>query len=133
MKRTVAILAVVILALIAPALLLSQTGKAEQPERTANAPAAYIANPTNYKLLGENDLFLVILETKPVGVRDVWHSHMAGAVYYLTDCHQRVYMPDGTSREATREKGSVSWQSATAHSTENLGTADCVMLVVERK
>ena len=98
-----------------------------------NAPPSYVANPANYKVIGENDLFRVILEKKPVGVRDPWHSHMDSAVYNLTDCHQRSYRSDGTTREVTLEKGSVVWQSAMTHSTENIGTSECVMLLVERK
>ncbi len=98
-----------------------------------NAPPSYVANPANYKVIGENDQFRVILEKKPVGVRDPWHSHLDSAVYNLTDCHQVIYLPDGTTREVTREKGSVVWQSAMTHSTENIGTSECVMLLVERK
>jgi hypothetical protein len=37
------------------------------------------------------------------------------------------------AREGTREKGSVVWQAAMAHSTENIGTSECVMVLVERK
>jgi ketosteroid isomerase-like protein len=98
-----------------------------------DAPPSYVANPANYKVIGENDLFRVILETKPVGFRDVLHSHLDSAVYLLTDCHQRTYLPDGNTREGTREKGSVVWQAAMAHSTENIGTSECVMVLVERK
>ena len=98
-----------------------------------DAPPSYVANPANYKVIGENDLFRVILETKPVGFHDVWHSHLASAVYTLTDCHQVSYLPDGTKRERTVEKGSVVWQAAMAHSTENIGTSECVMVLVERK
>jgi hypothetical protein len=116
-------------------VLFQSTNIAEPSSAQAsnNAPPSYVANPANYKVIGENDLFRVILEKKPVGVRDPWHSHLDSAVYLLTDCHQRTYMPDGTTRETTREKGSVVWQAAMTHSTENLGTSECVMLLVERK
>ena len=103
---------------------------AQAPQNTL---PSYVANPANYKVIGENDLFRVILEKKPVGVRDPWHSHLDSAVYNLTDCHQMVYLPDGTTREVTREKGSVVWQSAMTHSTENIGASECEMLLVERK
>ena len=111
----------------------TRIAKPANAQAQMNAPPSYVANPANYKVIGENDLFRVILEKKPVGVRDPWHSHLDSAVYNLTDCHQRSYLPDGTTREVTREKGSVVWQSAMTHSTENIGTSECVMLLVERK
>jgi ketosteroid isomerase-like protein len=107
--------------------------KPANAQASNNAPPSYVANPANYKVIGENDLFRVILEKKPVGVRDPWHSHLDSAVYNLTDCHQMVYLPDGTTRERTLEKGSVVWQAAMTHSTENIGTSECVMLLVEHK
>jgi hypothetical protein len=116
--------------------VLYQNTKIAEPasaQAQQNAPPSYVANPANYKVIGENDLFRVILEKKPVGVRDPWHSHLDSAVYNLTDCHQMVYLPDGTTREVTREKGSVVWQSAMTHSTENIGASECEMLLVERK
>jgi hypothetical protein len=116
--------------------VLFQNTNIAQPanaQASNNAPPSYVANPANYKVIGENDLFRVILEKKPVGVRDPWHSHFDSAVYNLTDCHQVIYLPDGTTREVTREKGSVVWQSAMTHSTENIGASECEMLLVERK
>ena len=113
-----------------------QTTRVLEPvnaQASNTAAPSYVANPANYKVIGENDLFRVILEKKPVGVRDPWHSHLDSAVYNLTDCHQMVYLPDGTTRERTLEKGSVVWQAAMTHSTENIGTSVCVMLLVERK
>jgi len=113
-----------------------QTTKIAEPanaQASNNTPPSYVANPANYKVIGENDLFRVILEKKPVGVRDPWHSHLDSAVYNLTDCHQRSYRSDGTTREVTLEKGSVVWQSAMTHSTENIGASECEMLLVERK
>jgi hypothetical protein len=116
--------------------VLYQQTRISQPasaQTSSNAPPSYVANPANYKVIGENDLFRVILEKKPVGVRDPWHSHLDSAVYNLSDCHQRIYRSDGTTREVTLETGSVVWQSAMTHSTENIGASECEMLLVERK
>ena len=68
------------------------------------APPSYVADPAVYKLLGENDQFRVIMVTKPVGSRDKWHSHLPNTVYAITDCNQRVYTPDGKTRESTRKR-----------------------------
>ena len=99
-----------------------------------NPPPSYIANPANFTLLAENDQFKVIPEKKPVGFRDAWHSHLPLAGYNLTDCHQRIYTPDGEVREATAKAGSVFLRPAEpSHSTENIGTAECDQILVERK
>jgi len=98
------------------------------------APPSYVADPAVYKLLGENDQFLVIMVTKPVGNRDKWHSHLPNTVYQLTDCHQRIYWPDGKTTESTRKAGTVLFQAAIpSHSAENIGKAVCKQLIVERK
>jgi hypothetical protein len=98
------------------------------------APPSYVADPAVYKLVEENNLFRVIMVTKPAGSRDAWHSHLPNTVYNFTDCHQRNYTPDGKHTESTRKAGSVLLQPAIpSHSLENIGKAECKQLIVERK
>ncbi len=93
-----------------------------------------MADSAVYKLVSENDQFRVIMATKAVGQRDAWHSHLPNTVYDLTDCQHRIYTPDGKTIENTAKAGSVFLQSAIpSHSTENIGTAECRQLIVERK
>jgi hypothetical protein len=99
-----------------------------------NAPPSYIADPAAYKLLGENDQFLVVMSKKLAGNRDKWHSHLPNVVYNLTDCHLRIYTPDGKTKELNPKAGSLVFQPAIqSHSAENIGSSECDQLIVERK
>jgi hypothetical protein len=101
---------------------------------TNNAPPSYVADPAAYKLLGQNEQFLVVMSKKLAGSRDKWHSHLPNVVYNLTDCHLRIYTPDGKSKELNPKAGSVVFQPAIpSHSAENIGSAECDQLIIERK
>lgn len=99
-------------------------------------PPSYVAAADVYKLVAENDQFRVILATWKPGQRDAWHSHASPLLSYrLTDCKARVHTPDGKFRDASRDAGTVSFSptSIASHSFENVGTAECRDLIVERK
>jgi hypothetical protein len=99
-----------------------------------NVPPSYVADPAVYTLIIENDQFRVIIAKKPVGHRDAWHSHLPAAVYDLTDCDHRIYTPDGKTIEIRQQAGRAYLQPAIpSHSTENIGTAECDQIIVERK
>lgn len=104
------------------------------PKAAEPAPPSYQASPDSYKVLSENDQFIVIATTRAPGTRDKWHSHKAAAVYWLTDCDQMVYTPDGKVTESKNPAGFVRLQPPIeSHSTENIGPAECRQLIVERK
>jgi mannose-6-phosphate isomerase-like protein (cupin superfamily) len=95
---------------------------------------SYKASPDVYKLLAENDQFRVILQTSKPGQRDQWHSHSALATYRLTDCTQRIHLPDGKYTDAVRKRGEVAFlPTVTSHSFENTGKTVCEAVIVERK
>lgn len=97
-------------------------------------PLSYKASPEAYKLLAENDQFRVILQTSKPGQRDAWHSHSALAIYRLSDCTSRLYLPNGKYTDADRKQGEVAFLPAVvSHSFENTGKTDCEALIVERK
>jgi len=100
-----------------------------------NAPPSYQADPEVYKVIFEDQNFRVILSTRKKGVRDKDHSHpIPSVVYLLTDCTNRVYTPDGKTTENNEKAGTVrAVPLITSHSAENVGPADCQMLIVERK
>lgn len=98
------------------------------------APPSYVADPAVYKLIDQNDQFLVIMVQRPVGHRDAWHSHLPNAVYNLTECANRTYTPDGKTRDTKREAGSTVLQPAIpSHALENIGKTECTQIIVERK
>jgi len=69
-----------------------------------------------------------------VGQRDAWHSHLPLVAYPLTDCHSRLYTPEGKSREIKQKVGDVTFLPVVAsHSSENIGTTECEILIIERK
>ena len=97
---------------------------------------SYKEVPDMYQLLSENEHFRVILATWKPGQRDKWHSHEGpAAIYRLTDCNLRAYTPDGKVVDRPiAKKGSVNFNPViTSHSLENVGTADCQLLIVEKK
>ena len=100
-----------------------------------SAPLSYKASPDVYKLLAENDQFMVILATWKPGQRDVQHSHLPNVAYRLTDCKARLFGPDGkVISEREGKAGSVVLQAAiNSHSFQNTGTTACQILLVERK
>jgi len=100
-----------------------------------DAPLSVHANPEIYKVLAENDEFRVVLATWKPGQRDTWHSHPANASYRLTDCKNKVYLPDGSvARGGEVKAGSVILQKpVVSHSFENVSDKECQSLIVERK
>jgi hypothetical protein len=100
-----------------------------------DAPLSHVADPGVYKVLAENDQFRVVLATWKPGQRDIYHSHPANAVYRLTDCDVRAYGPDNRVIGSSQPKaGSVNLQAPIpSHALENVGTATCQMVIVERR
>jgi len=100
------------------------------------APPSYVADPAVYKLIAENDQYVVVMAKRPVGHKDVWHSHLAQqATYMLTDCRSRAYTPDGKTAEVIQKKGTVTFRSEAmpSHSLENIGKKECEQLIIEHK
>ena len=118
------------------ALLVAVSGlSTPAPVLGQNAAPSYIAAPDVYKLLSENDQFRVILATWKPGQRDAWHSHAGPSVVYrLTDCSNRAYTPGGQVGGRSGKRGDVAFNAIIpSHSLENVGTADCQVVIVERK
>lgn len=96
---------------------------------------SYKASPDVYQLISENEHFRVITSTWKPGQRDAWHSHEGPLVgYRLTDCKLKVYTPDGKSKAREAKRGEVLYNPVIAsHSVENVGPADCQLLIIEKK
>lgn len=119
------------------AIALATVGGAaiSTPALAQTAPPSYKASPDIYKLISENEHFRVFLVTWKAGQRDAWHSHPGPLVAYrLTDCNSRSHTPDGKTQERASKRGDVGYNPIIAsHSVENIGTADCQILIVEKK
>jgi beta-alanine degradation protein BauB len=100
---------------------------------TAQAlPRSFTASPDIYKVIAQNEQYKVIEVVWKPGQRDLLHSHPASAVYYLTDCSLRVHRQDGTVMEAKPKGGAaVVQQPIAGHILENIGAADCKLIMFE--
>src|ERR1700692_3601600 len=99
-----------------------------------NAPACYVASPDVYKLVHEDDNFLVIEATWQPGQKDNMHSHFPTVIYWITDCQLTAEIPGGKRIEGTQKAGSSRIQPAVvAHFATNMGATPCKALLVERK
>ncbi len=89
--------------------------------------------PKNCKVLLENDRVRVVrVVTKP-GEKLETHSHPANVVYALTSGKAKFTSPDGKSEEREIKAGQAIWSDAVTHSTENTGTVESRVLVIELK
>lgn len=96
---------------------------------------AYEASPDIYKLVQENESFRVMLAVWKPGQSDNWHTHHGDLTNYnLTDCKLRGELPDGKIGTLERKAGEAGFNAKNSiHRVTNIGAADCVLLIVERK
>ena len=98
------------------------------------APPSFQASPEIYKLLTENAQFRVVEVTWKPGQRDKMHGHPASAVYLLTDCALRNFLPDGSTRDNSPRAGMAFTQAPIpGHEVQNIGSSDCRLVMVELK
>ena len=89
--------------------------------------------PKNCRVLLENDRVRVIrVVTKP-GEKIEMHSHPANIVYALTSGKVKHTSEDGKSEEREHKAGQAIWSDAVTHSSENVGTTEGRVLVIELK
>lgn len=104
------------------------------PALAGDAPPSYKAFPDVYKLVHENDQFLVIEATWKPGQKDALHSHLTNVLYWITDCRLRAEIPGGQPIEGAQKAGtSVINPAVSAHVATNVGKKTCKLLIVERK
>ena len=98
------------------------------------APRSFVASPDVFKVVAQDQTYLVIEGTWAPGQRDKPHSHPYGARYFLTDCNLRSFLPDGTKSEgAARAGNAVVRGSVESVSVENIGRSACKMIFFEAK
>ncbi len=98
------------------------------------APPSITASPEIYKVIAENAKYRVISVTWAPGQKDAMHSHPDSAVYVLTDCALRYYLPNGATRDGFPPAGFAVVQAPIeAHAVENIGKSDCKLIMFEPK
>ena len=96
-------------------------------------PLSFEASPDMYKIAAQSDTTRLIEATWKPGQRDKAHRHPANLWYVLTPCSLRFHTPDGV-RDITLTPGRSGAQPAVQnHEVENVGQADCRMLMIEPK
>ena len=89
--------------------------------------------PKNCKVLLENDRVRVVrVVTKP-GEKLEMHSHPANIVYAFSSGKAKFTSADGKSEERELKAGQAIWSDGATHSTENVGTSESRVLVIELK
>ena len=98
-------------------------------------PRSFAASPDVYKVIAEDEQYRVIAVTWKPGQRDNWHSHGARvAAYNLTECNTRLHTPDGKSVDNNTKAGDARVRAqAPSHSIENIGKAECRLILFEPK
>jgi hypothetical protein len=99
------------------------------------AEPTYKGDPSVYKVIFEDANFRVIEATRKAGVHDKAHGHpVPYVVYNVTDCKSKLYAADGKTTERDAKAGTAQPGTVIAsHSAENIGTADCKQIFVEKK
>jgi quercetin dioxygenase-like cupin family protein len=97
--------------------------------RVAEDPAKVA--PQNYKVLVENNRMRALEYRSKPGEKTAMHKHPGCLVYSFTPSRIRVTIPCGTSAEFDLKAGEVMWLERDMHSTENIGTTEAHLLIVE--
>ncbi len=89
--------------------------------------------PKNCKVLLENDQVRVVRVVAKPGEKLEMHSHPANIVYAFTPGKVKHTSLDGQTQERELKTGQAIWSDAVTHSSENIGTAESRVLVIELK
>jgi beta-alanine degradation protein BauB len=87
----------------------------------------------SYRLLFENETVRVSEVRLAAGQKVPSHSNSASVIYVLNDGRLRHVYPDGKVRETDAKAGSVVWDDAETHATENIGGTEIHSIKVELK
>lgn len=98
-------------------------------------PHSLVASPDIYKVIAENEQYRVIEVTWKPGQRDQVHSHPASAVFYPMDCTLRGFDSSGAEIGSRLNQAgtAIVQRLISAHSVENVGKADCRLIMFEPK
>ena len=122
MKRT----AYITLGVLAVALVLAFGARMAMAQDLAKvSPSA--------KVLLENDRVRVLEVQHEPGGKEPMHTHPAYVVYSFTNATAKTTSPDGKTVVKERKAGEATWGGPVTHSTENVGTTEFHVLVIELK
>lgn len=94
---------------------------------------AVTAAPQVYKVVAEDDRVRVLESRLKPGEKTAVHGHPEIVAIALTNSSVRFTGPDGETAEAELPAGAPMIFEATEHTTENIGSEDAVVIIVELK
>jgi hypothetical protein len=99
------------------------------------SPPTYEADPSTFKVIFEDQNFRVISATWKAGATDKAHSHPVPTISVpLTDCTLKLTSADGKTATVNPKVGTATALMITpSHTSQNAGSADCQVVLVERK
>lgn len=89
--------------------------------------------PQNCKVLLENERVRVVEVVQKPGEKLAMHSHPANIVYAFASAKAKYTTPDGKTHERELKAGQAVWSDGVTHSSENVGTTESRVLVIELK
>jgi len=89
--------------------------------------------PHAYKVLLESDRVRVLESRMGPGEKTEMHSHPAVIACPITIGNYKFTSPDGQNMEIEIQPGQAMYMDATEHSTENVGSAEGLVILVELK
>lgn len=98
------------------------------------APRSFVASPDVYKVVAQDQTYLVIEATWVPGQRDKPHSHPHHARYFPGNCSLRASLPDGTTSDFYPPAGAAIVRGSIESVTvENIGSSACRIIFFEPK
>jgi hypothetical protein len=89
--------------------------------------------PHVYSVLEENDRVRILEARMVPGVKPEMHSHPAVVAVGLNDGKYRFTSPEGQSMEIEMKAGMAMYMGADEHATENIGTVEGRVILIELK
>ncbi|MBC7911731.1 MAG: hypothetical protein H7Y30_14595 [Pyrinomonadaceae bacterium] len=87
--------------------------------------------PQNFRLLLENRHVRVFDVTIRPGEKIAMHSNGPSVIYVINNGRLKHTYPDGKVRETDAVSGTVIWDDAETHESENVGESDIHSLKIE--
>jgi hypothetical protein len=90
-------------------------------------------DPQHYTVALDNSRVRVLRVHYQPGEGSPMHTHTAGVRVFLTDIHNKFFLPDGSTSEASRKAGEIIWSEPVRHGNRNVGANAVEILEMELK
>jgi hypothetical protein len=91
------------------------------------------ADPQHYTVALDNSHARVLRVHYRPGEGSPMHEHTAGVRVFLTDIHNKFFLPNGSTSESSHPAGAIIWAEPVKHGNLNIGSAPVEILEMELK